>query len=64
MYMNAHRNINIINSVNNNTMNRLMNTWNKANTLDKLGLILFTMILTLLGNVVVAWANNGFATYF
>ena len=45
-------------------MNTLINTWTKATSLDKFGLILFTMILTLLGNLVVAWANNGFATYF
>jgi len=46
------------------TMNNLLTTWTQATTLDKLGLILLTMILTLLGNLVVAWANNGFATYF
>jgi len=45
-------------------MNNLLTTWTQATTLDKLGLILLTMILTLLGNLVVAWANNGFATYF
>jgi len=35
-----------------------------ATILDKLGLIIFTGILFLLGNLVYAWAMNDFATYF
>ena len=45
-------------------MNTLLNTWTKANTTDRLGLIIATTIMILLINVVVAWADNGFATYY
>ena len=50
--------------LNNNTMNNLINTWTKANLTDRLGLIIATTIMILLINVVVAWADNGFATYY
>ena len=53
-----------ITHLNNNTMNNLLNTWTKANLTDRLGLVIFATIMILLANVVVAWADNGFATYF
>ena len=45
-------------------MKSLLNTWTKANLTDRLGLVIFATIMILLANVVVAWADNGFATYF
>ena len=53
-----------ITHLNNITMNTLINTWTKATLTDRLGLVIFATIMILLANVVVAWADNGFATYF
>ena len=45
-------------------MNTILNTWTKANFTEKLQLIITSTIMIILVNLVVAWANNGFATYF
>ena len=45
-------------------MNTILNTWTKANFTERLQLIIFSTVMIMLGNLVVAWANNGFATYF
>ena len=45
-------------------MNNLLTTRTKANITERIQLIIFTTIMIMLGNLVVAWANNGFATYF
>ena len=45
-------------------MKSLLNTWTQATNTDRLGLIIATTIMILLINVVVAWADNGFATYY
>ena len=45
-------------------MKFLLHTWTHTNITEKLQLIIASTILIMLGNLVVAWANNGFATYF
>ena len=45
-------------------MNNLINTWTQTNFTDKLFLIIFTTVMIILANLVVAWADNDFATYF
>tara|TARA_R100000781_G_scaffold18951_2_gene14677 strand:- start:422 stop:793 length:372 start_codon:yes stop_codon:yes gene_type:complete len=47
-----------------NTMRTIKNTWTKANNYERLQLVLFSTVMTLLTTVVVSWAASGFYTDF
>ena len=47
-----------------NTMRTIKNTWTKANNFERLQIILFSTVMSLLLSVVVSWAQSGFYTDF
>ena len=47
-----------------NTMRTIKNTWTKANNYERLQIILFSTVMTILATVVVSWAQSGFYTDF
>ena len=45
-------------------MRTIKNTWTKANNYERLQIILFSTVMSLLLAVVVSWAQSGFYTDF
>ena len=45
-------------------MRTIKNTWTKANNYERLQMILFSTVMTILATVVVSWAQSGFYTDF